>query len=540
MGSASIGPTAASGALESAILFVLVQLFAGCARTPQPQAPPPVAVEQPPPAPEDLFQAHLTAIGGEAALARRGAWSASGEATFEPQDLSVSFSDIHAPGRYRSTTLLPGGAELSGGYDGEAGWAISPGARRTGGAELEAQRHRADLRVDAGWERWVVEARTVGLTSVFDESRLGEDAWEVALTWSGGRQGREWYALDGLRLARERTPDTGNPPGLTRFADYADVGGVLTPTRVVVETTDLTITYRLTDWSLDPDIDDATFAPPILGAPATASAPLERDDRGMVLVPLRFADGERGDFLLDTGANTTLVGQRLAARLGLAGEGLDLTGGTAGGELSGMRARALPPFTLGGRPYEGYGALEVDLSSVGVDGVLGNDFLSLHVLELDPTSGHLRLHPLDQPPDTRGLTALPLAWFGDGVLRVPARLDGGPEFPMLVDLGAAVSVLNERATFVAAARPDFGGFERAGALKGAAGNATPVRSARFQALTFGPLEEADPTLLVSDLPGLTALFGDRAAGILGLDRLGGRRLVLDPTGPTLYLGPPSE
>jgi len=526
-------------ASESAILFVLVQLFAGCVR---PAPPTPAAEALATPSPAALFQAHLEAIGGEAALRRRGDWAASGEVVFEPQGLRASFTERHAaPGRYRFTTTLPGGAELSSGYDGAAGWALSPGARRTGGAERAAQRQRADLFADADMARWVVESRTVGLTSVFDEPGLAEDAWEVVLTWSGGREGREWYALDGLRLARSESPDTNNPPTLTRFEDYRDLGGVLSPARVTVEAEDITVHYQRTDWTIGEASaagrGDAAFALPSPGGSGLAEAPHTRSARGMLVLPLQFAGGERGEFLLDTGANTTLVDRAMAARLGLDGEGLDLVGGTAGGALDGMRARQLPAFIVGERAYDGYGALEVDLSGVGVDGVIGNDFLSLHILEIDPARERVRLHPLDSPPDVTGLTALPLAWFGKGVLRLALSLDDGAPFPALLDLGAMVTVVNERATFAAAAQPDFAGYTPAGALTGAAGHATPVYEARLKTLAIGPIEEAEPTVLVGNLAGLEALFGERSAGILGLDRLDHRRLVLDPTGPTLYLGP---
>lgn len=480
-----------------------------------------------PPSPEALFQAHRAWIGGDEALRARGPWSATGEATFEPQGLTTTFTESHAVDRYWFHMPLPGGAELSSGYDGEVGWAISPGERLTGGAELEGQRHRADLYDDP--ERWVVEARTVERTTFNDE-----EVWEVALTWTGGREGRAWYRTDGRLLARSEMPDTGGSPTLTLFNDYQDIFGVQTPTRVSSITDDLTIDYQLTLWAQGPDED--TFSPPELRVDApVAEVPMAHTESGHLLIPLVFEE-TIGWFLLDTGANTTLIDAGLAARLGLTGEGLDLSGETAGGSLDGMRLRKLPGFAIGERAYESYGALEVDLSSVGVDGVLSNDFLSLHVLEVDPEASAVRLHPRGAPPAVTGLSAIPLTWFADGLLRTELRLEDGQPFPALVDLGAVVTVLSRRATFNAAARPGFSGFEVGGALTGAEGEPIPVQSARFESLTAGPIRVSSPELLVGELPGLLNLFGPGASAILGIDQLGDRRLVIDPAGPTLYLG----
>jgi hypothetical protein len=501
------------------------------------------------PAPEALFAAHLAALGGEAAVRGRGASEARGEAEFVGQGLTAPFAVWQAPpDRYRYLLSLspdaaraaPEGPRLERGYDGAVGWARNPGARLLGGTELAALARRADLDGEADYGRWVSAAETAGRMRF-----RGQDAWEVEVTWVEGTRGQLWFSPEsGLALGERTWPDTAGEPTLTVYEGWSEgAPRALDAWRVVRE--DLEIAYRVRERLPSPAPPD--FGPPedlagLLWRPEAAPAaalPLEESPGGALVVRLWFGDRE-ARFLVDSGANASLVDDDLALALGAGGPGLDLGGEAAGGDLAAMRVRDLPAFTLGGRAYPGLGVLEIDLEALGVDGLLGNDFLSLHTLEIDPAAGALRLHPRGGAgagaPAVAGLAAVPLEGFSEGLLRAQVRLDGGPPFPALVDLGAVRSLVSRPAASAAAARPGFGGFEAAGSLEGVDGASLPVSVATFQQLRAGEHAWEAPALHVANLPGLDYLFGRRSSALLGLDLLRAQRMVLDPEGPTLYLG----
>jgi len=118
--------------------------------------------------------------------------------------------------------------------------------------------------------------------------------------------------------------------------------------------------------------------------------------RPIPLVAPRMADGLESTFLLDTGASSTVISPRLAARLGLAERAGGSVVGTAG-ELA-ARAADLPSLRLGEWQIEDLAVQVVDAfgplsEAVGetVDGVLGYDVLSCFRVGLDYENGFLYL-----------------------------------------------------------------------------------------------------------------------------------------------------
>ncbi len=130
--------------------------------------------------------------------------------------------------------------------------------------------------------------------------------------------------------------------------------------------------------------------------PSTGSSetvvPLE-SVRGVWVAPVRVNGGDRARFLVDTGASVTLVSPALAKRVG----------------VTPTDATSLPLETVGGRTSAPtatvrslrVGDLELRDSPVvihdpgpGVDGILGNSFLSRYAFAIDADRRLLTLRPL--------------------------------------------------------------------------------------------------------------------------------------------------
>jgi len=123
---------------------------------------------------------------------------------------------------------------------------------------------------------------------------------------------------------------------------------------------------------------------------------LASPERPVLLVTLRTQDDLDGTFLLDTGASSTLVSPRLAARLGLEGRPDGEVIGAAGGQSA--YAAELPRLSLGDIRIEGLEVQIVDAfeslsQALGttVEGILGYDVLARFRVGLDYPNERLYL-----------------------------------------------------------------------------------------------------------------------------------------------------
>jgi hypothetical protein len=185
-----------------------------------------------------------------------------------------------------------------------------------------------------------------------------------------------------------------------------------------------------------------------------ASIPLSTID-GTMTVPLEV-NGIAATFILDTGAQRSLVTEEAVRRLGLS---RDAWVGTTMSGIGGIdrRPNAIPrSLSLGGIPLVRR-TLHHDTSmtvgimpsrrtgAVTIDGLLGRDFLSLFDLDLDVPGGRLTLYQVQNCdgrflPWPGGYSAIPVAMPAESALVVPVTLDATPLHAML-DSGASASLL---------------------------------------------------------------------------------------------------
>ena len=134
--------------------------------------------------------------------------------------------------------------------------------------------------------------------------------------------------------------------------------------------------------------------------PAPNAVPLILSERRMPVVPVSIGGHGPYFFLLDTGSNRSCVSASLAARLGLPKLGtttaMAVTGRTsrdvvAMSEVSvgSMSASRMPTLVLA----------DEELRSLGVDGLLGQDFLMSHSYTIDFERGRLLWLPPSRTAD---------------------------------------------------------------------------------------------------------------------------------------------
>ena len=492
-----------------------------------PRAAPPAEISPELPQPAALFEAHLAAIGGAAAVRAQETVRVTGAVHVEDQGIIAPFVvESAAPADVRAITEFPGGLTLQSGVHDGVAWARDPGARWRLGEEAVTARRRAALHRDVHYADGIAAMSVVAQADFH-----GVPAFQVALDYAEGADEEAWFSVEtGLLIGRREWGDSEAPPEEVLYEGWTDFDGVLHPTRETRWMEDLEMVSVVDSVAINGPVD--TSIPDDLAPPPGPDVVLPLTRWGShVVLPVSLDGAPPETFLLDTGANATVLDDDLAAALGLGEAGLIVPAGGAGGAIAGLRLQQAVPMTIGGRTYPAPMVAVLDLSGLGMGGVLGADFLAWHTVDVDPGAGQVRL--TDALPDVTGLVSIPVERFSAGLLKMTVTVAGQPVVAML-DLGADVSVLSWRAANLAGLA--YGDGERDGQLLGADGRSVQLYAAEVP-LSLGALDLGTPRVSLANLDALSRHFGAVPTALIGQDLLAGRRVVIDYAGGHVYLSP---
>lgn len=257
-----------------------------------------------------------------------------------------------------------------------------------------------------------------------------------------------------------------------------------------------------------------------------ASVPI-RQAGGLFTVPVMI-NGANADFILDTGAERTVVGEQAARQLRIARDEWVSTDMRGTGGRDRQRLGRPASFTLGSVALHRHtvaadnsvavGPIPDDIAGHQVAGLLGQDFLSAYDIDIDPARGVLSLFDVAGcsgrfVPWTQPYLAM-AAWRPiRNVLTIPVRVDG-QALNGILDTGAVHTVIT------------LPGMAALGLAQGGPGTASGFGrgsvSERMQhfghvQIGGGPVEEAD--LQVSPIPTLRS-----TGALIGADWFGARRV----------------
>lgn len=173
-------------------------------------------------------------------------------------------------------------------------------------------------------------------------------------------------------------------------------------------------------------------------APDTVALGADRSQR--MTVPVRVADSETLHFIIDTGAERTVISRQLADRLGLAqGPVRNLVTVTGTGKVNTV---IVPSLELSGAKVKEIEAPALDQAHIGATGMLGIDSLQSRRVLLDFKKNEMKVVPSrraeDTDPDTIVVTAR--SRYGQLIL-VDSRLMG-ERVQVIIDTGAQTSIGN--------------------------------------------------------------------------------------------------
>jgi hypothetical protein len=289
-------------------------------------------------------------------------------------------------------------------------------------------------------------------------------------------------------------------------------------------------------------IDEAT-------GPSVGTLPLRRSKTGHLLVPVHLGDSVF-EFILDTGASITVITPSTRDTLGIAPDaGVPVKAAGANGSIDSVRVVDLPPVRVAGREHAGLQAAVMPLAHLErplgqrLPGILGQNFLVSHRLELDFPTSTLVFHPGDSvgPEFPSGALVDWQHFDVASLIKLTVSIDGSDPFPAVLDLGAGRSIVNWHAAALAGVNIEDDLPKTAEPLLGADAQSLELRARAFESLSFGEVEFASPQLYIGDIGVFETLgIADGPAMVLGVDLLSDRRILIDYPKQTLLVSTKPE
>lgn len=271
---------------------------------------------------------------------------------------------------------------------------------------------------------------------------------------------------------------------------------------------------------------------------------LQRSKTGHLIVPVELGNSTF-DFVLDTGASITVITPSTRDTLGISADaGVPVRAAGANGSIDSVRVVDLPAVTVAGRKHKGLQAAVMDLEHLErplgrkLPGILGQNFLATHRLELDFPTETLIFHPAagDAPEFP---SAAKIKWQSfkiASLIQLRVSIDGSAPFPAVLDLGAGRSIINWKAAALAGLKPEDELENSPEPLLGADAQALQLRTHAFESLSFGKVNINSPQLYIGDIGVFDTLgISDGPAMVLGIDLLNNRRVLIDYTDHVLLV-----
>jgi len=454
------------------------------------------------------------------------------------------------PDRSASVTSI-GPFTIREGIAGDVAWQVDQNGKlsKRDGKDLE------DARASAYFENdlWLMDDQGGGAVRRVESARDSSGRYDVLeVIPPTGRARRLWFDEKTGRLARVITKRD-QQTIVNRMSDYQMIEGRLRPRLTVVEVEGMPMnTARLTLDSVwvNPAIDPAVFAPPppastdvrFVGNAEATRVPFVYRTRH-VWVKASVNGGPPEDFLVDTGASLTVIDSAYAARRGIATQGQ--IGVTGAGAAGGASFSSIDSVVVNGAGGSGVviGHQKVAVLSLNqhlepffwrpIAGVLGYDFISRFVMEVDYDHGVLTLRDPRRFQPAAAATAVPLTMAGN-IPVVKARLDGiEGEFRLDVGSGSSVDMHSpfvRQHDLIAKAGKSF---EVTGGGFGGTFNSTLCRMKSF---AIGPYEWKDPIVILSQAT-TGGLASEDYAGNIGNQILERFKLTFDYDRRVVYLQP---
>jgi predicted aspartyl protease len=265
---------------------------------------------------------------------------------------------------------------------------------------------------------------------------------------------------------------------------------------------------------------------PSASAPLAASPELDlttvldyaQDPSERMTVPVDIGGRGPYNFIVDTGAERTVIASELAGRLGLGAGTTSVVHSMT--EVSRIRTVVIPELTIGGKRVRGIHAPALSQVNLGAEGMLGVDSLQSQRVSFDFVRREMSIQPSRRreevwPKDVIVITARKR--FGHLVL-VDASVDGQKVW-VILDTGAQVSIANNALRQRLARKGRLGATTPIEMLSVTGGRLT-LDQTKVNLIRIGGVDIVDMPIAFADVHPFHKLkLTKRPALLLGMDAL---------------------
>jgi len=340
----------------------------------------------------------------------------------------------------------------------------------------------------------------------------------------------------------------------TRLSDYRKNAGLLRPHRQHASVAGMplnNLTVTLDSVWVNEATDPARFAPPqaaaadfkFLEGSGPATLPMRYGERH-VWVKVAIDGRAPEDFLLDTGASVSLLDSAWAAAHAVATEGkMQAVGAGATGDVAFARVGTI---RVAGPDGNGVEIAGQKLAVLALNrfvapffwrdaaGVLGYDFISRFVMEIDYDHGTLTLHDPKTFKYAGNGAAVPITLAGS-IPVVKAKIDGQYEGQFRLDVGSGSTVdLHSPYVKLHGLREKLG--KSIEVMAGGFGGTFTSHLGRMKSMEIGPYSWKDPLVILSGAE-RGGLASEDYAGNIGNEVFERFKCTFDYEHRTLYLEP---
>lgn len=250
----------------------------------------------------------------------------------------------------------------------------------------------------------------------------------------------------------------------------------------------------------------------------------------LILVPVQVNDRGPFDFILDTGAGTSLLSSELAAQLGVKILGMK-EGQTAGGKVSVSLAK-VESLAVGEAKLDNVDVAVVDLDHLGktvgatIEGDIGYNFLKHFRITIDYRGSEIRFEDPSRT-DSFGHTAktevpIRLANPAKPLILVNVYANGRGPYQFAIDTGTSTTAITPEAARQLGVETSAIGPITTGSSRVAASAGT-LKS--FQ--VGGARTDSMPVIVADFFNALSSVVGAKLDGIVGYNFLRNYKVVID-------------
>jgi hypothetical protein len=395
----------------------------------------------------------------------------------------------------------------------------------------------------------------------FGDALHGRGGAKLQLLGTESRDGQDWRVIrvtfgDGDVYDAFLDPRTGELGGVRvqenrvkrfdRYKDWRVVEGVRMPFLIEsdseLEGSDAVT--RMTEIDLNPPLDTALFTPP---AP-TRKAVFAPGKRSTGWIDFEFFGGNRIYFparingvetvvLLDSGAESTVLDNRFADKIGLKSQGQVTAMGTGGTSTAGLVSGV--SIEVGALTLKDLTVATIDLAAIEkqlghpLPVILGKEVFNQLVIDIDFVNHKIAFHDPEGFVRPSGAAEVPITLV-DGLRAVPVSIEGRPPELFDFDIGNGSPLIvfpayEERVQLLK-------GRPTSTSLGGAVGGMREQRMATIRSLTFAGTTFTDVPAAFPPA-GPSGVDSTHTLGNLGLPILSRFRLTTDYVNDKLYLIP---